>query len=96
MSKVLIESNKCKGCTLWVEVCPKKCLEISKDFNNKGYHPAVFKNEKAFVDAEKCYGCGVCAAICPTEAIKLHRLERSEMYDDIPQLMKKIYQENRS
>jgi len=77
-----VNPNLCEGCL----ICGKRCP----------FGAIRFKKDKAFVDFEKCYGCGVCAAICPTEAIKLHRLERSKILNDIPQLMKKIYQENRN
>ena len=35
-----IIEDRCKGCGLCVNVCPKNVLEISKDINTKGYFPA--------------------------------------------------------
>jgi 2-oxoglutarate ferredoxin oxidoreductase subunit delta len=67
MEKVLIDVNKCKGCTLCVTVCPKKCLEISTKFNKAGYHPAVF------VGGEKCTSCGFCYQICPEVCIEVRK-----------------------
>ncbi|MBN1621371.1 MAG: ferredoxin family protein [Endomicrobiales bacterium] len=67
MSKVKIESEKCKGCYLCIEVCPKKCLEVSKEFNKKGYHPVEFVNDK------ECTGCGFCYQICPEVCIEVYK-----------------------
>ena len=52
--------------------------------------------EKSQVISGKCYGCGVCAVTCPNEAIKLHRVERSQIYKNPIELIQKIYQENRT
>ena len=34
-----IDSDRCKGCGLCVDVCPKKVLDISGDVNTRGYFP---------------------------------------------------------
>jgi len=72
----------CKGCGLCAERCP--------------FHAINIENNKSFVNDEKCYGCGVCAVTCPTKAIRLHRTERSRIYNDIFELTERIYQENRT
>ena len=42
MAKVTFNTDKCKGCGLCVDACPKKCLAIAQDkLNSKGYSPAV-------------------------------------------------------
>ena len=49
MAKVSFREERCKGCGLCVEVCPKKIVELKKrTLNAKGYHPA------GVIDAEKC------------------------------------------
>jgi len=63
--KVYILENRCKGCKFCVEFCPRKCLEVSTKFNEKGYHPPVLKNEA------DCIACGFCELICPDFAIYL-------------------------
>ena len=41
MAKVTFREERCKGCGLCVEVCPKKIVELNKhQLNSKGYHPA--------------------------------------------------------
>ncbi|MFC1501524.1 indolepyruvate ferredoxin oxidoreductase subunit alpha [Elusimicrobiota bacterium] len=67
MPKIEIKPDKCKGCTLCVDVCPKKCIEMSKTFNKGGYHSAVFVNEK------DCTGCGFCYQICPDVCIEVYK-----------------------
>lgn len=58
---ILVE--RCKGCQFCVEYCPRAVLDISEDFNPKGYHYPVAKNEDA------CLNCGLCEMLCPEFAI---------------------------
>ena len=46
-----------------MEYCPKDVLEMSDEFNSKGYHPPKIVNEEA------CVNCGLCETICPEFAI---------------------------
>ncbi|MFI3325561.1 MAG: 4Fe-4S binding protein [Clostridia bacterium] len=64
MAKITIDEIKCKGCSMCVNVCPKKILELAKEkINAKGYHPAVC------TDQSKCIGCAFCATMCPDSVI---------------------------
>lgn len=68
MVKVTFNEEKCKGCRLCTEVCPKKIIGMRTDIiNSKGYHPA------GITDMEKCTGCTVCALICPDCAIRIEK-----------------------
>ncbi len=68
MNKVTVNEERCKGCSLCVEVCPKKVLELRKDrLNLKGYHPSEA------VRQENCIACAMCALICPDVAIKVEK-----------------------
>lgn len=60
---VFIEPERCKGCGFCVAFCPVDVLELSKDFNKKGYHPPLLK------DPEGCTGCALCGLFCPDFAI---------------------------
>jgi 2-oxoglutarate ferredoxin oxidoreductase subunit delta len=60
---VHILTDRCKGCGFCVEYCPREVLEMSREFNRKGYHPPVI------VDAGACVNCGLCEMICPEFAI---------------------------
>jgi len=68
MNKVTFNTERCKGCGLCIEACPKKILEIAKDvLNAKGYHPA------RMTDQEKCIACAMCAMMCPDCVIKVEK-----------------------
>jgi 2-oxoglutarate ferredoxin oxidoreductase subunit delta len=64
--KIIINTERCKGCGLCVTVCPKGGIVISKQSNKSGYFPA----EANSID---CTGCAVCAIICPDAAIEVYR-----------------------
>jgi 2-oxoglutarate ferredoxin oxidoreductase subunit delta len=60
---VHIKSAHCKGCAFCVEYCPRDVLEMSPEFNQKGYHPPVVTKP------DECCYCKLCEAICPEFAI---------------------------
>ena len=67
--KIYVIKEQCKGCGFCVEYCPKDVLELSQEFNKKGYHPPVAVNEEA------CVSCGLCELICPEFAIYSELIE---------------------
>jgi 2-oxoglutarate ferredoxin oxidoreductase subunit delta len=67
MPEIKIDETKCKGCSLCVINCPKKCIEMSDSFGVTGYYPAKF------VRPADCIGCGMCAQICPDLAIGVYK-----------------------
>jgi len=68
MAKLSIDIDRCKGCNLCVDVCPKKILRLSQDIMNaKGFHPAEI------VEPEKCNACAFCAIICPDVIITVEK-----------------------
>lgn len=52
-----VNSDKCTGCGLCVEVCPVEAIKVEDDV--------------AVVDADECTDCGACVDQCPNEAISL-------------------------
>ena len=64
---IQIDGERCKGCTLCIEFCPKESIFLSEDLNLKGYFVA------AFDDGKDCTGCGNCAVMCPEVAIEVER-----------------------
>ena len=68
MAKLTIRTERCKGCGLCVNACPKKILVLAQDkINAKGHHPAEI------IDQEKCIACAFCATMCPDCVITVER-----------------------
>ncbi len=68
MAKVTFNEDRCKGCGLCVEACPKKIVTMAKDkINAKGFHPATV------IEMDKCIGCAFCATMCPDVVIEVER-----------------------
>jgi 2-oxoglutarate ferredoxin oxidoreductase subunit delta len=57
--KLRILEERCKGCGLCVEFCPKKVLSFSEKRNLQGYKVVYFK------EPERCNACGICYLMCP-------------------------------
>ena len=55
-----IAADRCKGCSLCIDVCPQHVLELDPAIVNPlGYHPV------RLTDAAACTSCAKCARICP-------------------------------
>lgn len=65
MAKVKFIAERCKGCGLCVNACPKKIVALSKRLNAKGYPVAEC------TDIGACVGCGFCYRMCPDCAIEV-------------------------
>lgn len=55
--------ERCKGCGFCVTYCPRNVLELSDEFNSKGFHPPKV------IDESQCVNCDLCEMICPEFAI---------------------------
>ncbi|MGN1236601.1 MAG: ferredoxin family protein [Bacteroidaceae bacterium] len=65
---VLVDKERCKGCSLCVVACPLNLLRLAaKKVNHKGYPYAEQ------YDWEKCTGCTSCAVVCPDGCISVYR-----------------------
>jgi 2-oxoglutarate ferredoxin oxidoreductase subunit delta len=70
---VVIDEDRCKGCSLCVAVCPAHVLRMAEGrFNIKGYPPVEVANPEA------CTGCGVCTVICPDVVFTVYRQKRKQ------------------
>jgi 2-oxoglutarate ferredoxin oxidoreductase subunit delta len=66
--RIIIDTERCKGCGLCVAVCPKHDIEISPESNRSGYFPARARG----ID---CTACCRCAIVCPEAIIEISREE---------------------
>lgn len=68
MNRVIFNIDRCKGCGLCVNACPRKIISLdTSKINAKGYHPAQL------TDAERCTACASCATMCPDAVITVIR-----------------------
>lgn len=68
--RVRIDTDRCKGCSLCVSVCPVSILALdTKSINAIGYHPSYV------IEPDKCIACAFCATICPDVVIEVERLD---------------------
>ncbi len=70
--RVHLIPDRCKGCGYCVEFCPKEVLEVSDEFNIKGYHIPRIK------PGSECVACMFCERICPDFAIYIERVDDEE------------------
>jgi NAD-dependent dihydropyrimidine dehydrogenase PreA subunit len=56
--KITVDENKCKGVGLCVEVCPRRCHEVSKE-----------RQITTIPQANRCVKCGACIVQCPFDAL---------------------------
>ena len=64
---IIIDPERCKGCSFCIEYCPREAIVLSDRLNMKGYFTAAFDEEKG------CSGCATCAVMCPEVAIEVNR-----------------------
>jgi NAD-dependent dihydropyrimidine dehydrogenase PreA subunit len=62
-AEIRVIKDRCKGCGFCAEFCPRGVLEMSSEFNAKGYHVP-----KA-VRSGECMECRLCENVCPEFAI---------------------------
>ncbi len=67
-----VRQDRCDGCALCVEVCPKNCLTIVDNPARPGKRIVV-------VGVKACSGCGACQGMCPKEAIVIPGLAPEDL-----------------
>ncbi len=63
--RIVINTERCKGCGLCITVCPKGGIVIATESNKSGYFPAQVKDAA-------CTGCTRCALVCPEASIEVY------------------------
>jgi 2-oxoglutarate ferredoxin oxidoreductase subunit delta len=67
LAPIDIATDRCKGCGLCVDECPKHVLELDETVVNAlGYHPVEL------TDAAGCTSCAICARICPDTVFTIY------------------------
>ena len=70
---IVVDTERCKGCGLCVEACPKKIVRpTEKSVNKKGYPYAIQ------TESELCNGCTSCGIVCPDGCITVYRKKWKE------------------
>ena len=63
--KIVIDADRCKGCLICIDACPKKEIKLGKEHNKFGYNLVEFRN------CGECNACTLCAIVCPDAAIEV-------------------------
>jgi 2-oxoglutarate ferredoxin oxidoreductase subunit delta len=70
--RIRIDEERCKGCLLCVEECPKNEIKKGGKINRFGYTFAEF------CDNGSCNACTLCAIVCPDCAIEVIEITEDE------------------
>jgi len=69
LGAIVVNTDRCKGCSLCVEACPVDAIQLAKlKVNAHGYNYA-----EPSANAEACIGCTSCAVVCPDGCITVYR-----------------------
>ncbi|HNT42594.1 MAG: 4Fe-4S dicluster domain-containing protein [Bacteroidales bacterium] len=66
---IVVDVERCKGCSLCVVACPSSVIALAKEVNGKGYNYAYMVNPDA------CTGCVNCAIVCPDTVISVYKVK---------------------
>ena len=56
--KFVCDSEKCTGCGLCKNICPRNAIQMVPKETTGHFYPVI--------DSEKCVDCGLCRKMCPT------------------------------
>ena len=64
---IVIDTVRCKGCSLCVVACPQKVITLGTHVNVHGYPYVEVANP------DVCTGCASCGIVCPDGCITVYR-----------------------
>ena len=73
MANLTFDTEKCKGCGLCINACPKKLIRFKSELNSKGFHSVELS------DSEACIGCAFCAIMCPDVIITVEKEDKTNV-----------------
>ncbi|MGB9682607.1 MAG: 4Fe-4S dicluster domain-containing protein [bacterium] len=68
---VIVDTQRCKGCGICLNFCPREVFEFETYLNEGGHHPVR-------ANSDKCIGCRACVIMCPDIALELVKEEIDE------------------
>jgi 2-oxoglutarate ferredoxin oxidoreductase subunit delta len=72
--RIIINEERCKGCSLCIGHCPVNILALDATrTNTKGYAPLIVTDES------QCIACSFCAMMCPDSVITVERFLTEEV-----------------
>lgn len=68
---IIVDTNRCKGCSLCIAACPQNVITLANKVNANGYNYAV-------MSGNDCIGCASCGIVCPDGCITVYRKKMEE------------------
>ena len=65
---IVVNTDRCKGCQLCIEACPRHGLVLAPRQVNVNGYPFVGP-----ADPDDCIGCASCGIVCPDGCITVYR-----------------------
>ena len=73
---IIMDRERCKGCHLCIDVCPRHALKLSGKLTDAGVEIVAWDEDAG------CSACLMCAAICPDAAITIIPTNEDEAAKD--------------
>ena len=80
LDPIVVNADRCTGCTLCVADCPYKALEMVPREDDTKYR------QLAVVLEDLCVACGICVGSCPTEALTLGDQPAEALWHEVRRL----------